>query len=178
MEEQRRKARDAHKTTNYMGADASIYEEMDPALTSEFVGYDHLEHTSDIRALVKVSGDEGKESLADVLTEEERMEGTIIVDETPFYATMGGQIGDSGVISSPKGSFTVKDTFKGESAGEDRSCGADDVRGAARGRYGYAEGGCGQEKRHCQEPQCHPPSAESAARGSGKPCGAGGMLIL
>lgn len=110
MEEQRRKARDAHKTTNYMGADASIYEEMDPALTSEFVGYDHLEHTSDIRALVKVSGDEGKESLADVLTE--GMEGTIIVDETPFYATMGGQIGDSGVISSPKGSFTVKDTFK------------------------------------------------------------------
>ena len=82
MEEQRRKARDAHKTTNYMGADASIYEEMDPALTSEFVGYDHLEHTSDIRALVKVSGDEGKESLADVLTE--GMEGTIIVDETPF----------------------------------------------------------------------------------------------
>ncbi len=110
MEEQRRKARDAHKTTNYMGADASIYEEMDPALTSEFVGYDHLEHTSDIRALVKVSGDEGKESLADVLTE--GMEGTIIVDETPFYATMGGQIGDSGVISSPKGSFTLKDTFK------------------------------------------------------------------
>ena len=110
MEEQRRKARDAHKTTNYMGADASIYEEMDPALTSEFVGYDHLEHTSDIRALVKVSGDEGKESLTDVLTE--GMEGTIIVDETPFYATMGGQIGDSGVISSPKGSFTVKDTFK------------------------------------------------------------------
>ena len=110
MEEQRRKARDAHKTTNYMGADASIYEEMDPALTSEFVGYDHLEHTSDIRALVKVSGDEGKESLADVLTE--GMEGTIIVDETPFYATMGGQIGDSGVISSPKGSFTVKDTIK------------------------------------------------------------------
>lgn len=110
MEEQRRKARDAHKTTNYMGADASIYEEMDPALTSEFVGYDHLEHTSDIRALVKVSGHEGKESLADVLTE--GMEGTIIVDETPFYATMGGQIGDSGVISSPKGSFTVKDTFK------------------------------------------------------------------
>ena len=110
MEEQRRKARDAHKTTNYMGADASIYEEMDPALTSEFVGYDHLEHTSDIRALVKISGDEGKESLADVLTE--GMEGTIIVDETPFYATMGGQIGDSGVISSPKGSFTVKDTFK------------------------------------------------------------------
>ena len=42
----------------------------------------------------------------------EGMEGTIIVDETPFYATMGGQIGDSGVISSPKGSFTVKDTFK------------------------------------------------------------------
>ena len=34
------------------------------------------------------------------------------MDETPFYATMGGQIGDSGVIYSPKGSFTVKDTFK------------------------------------------------------------------
>ena len=110
MEEQRRKARDAHKTTNYMGADASVYEEMDPALTSEFVGYDRLEHKSDIRALVQILGEEGEESLADTLTE--GMEGTIIVDETPFYATMGGQIGDAGVISSANGNFAVKDTFK------------------------------------------------------------------
>ena len=42
MEEQRNKARNAREVTNYMGADATVYDEIDPAVTSEFVGYDHL----------------------------------------------------------------------------------------------------------------------------------------
>ena len=45
MEEQRTKARNARETTNYMGADATVYDEIDPTVTSAFVGYgDHLEH--------------------------------------------------------------------------------------------------------------------------------------
>ncbi|MFR5557058.1 MAG: alanine--tRNA ligase-related protein [Coprococcus sp.] len=42
----------------------------------------------------------------------EGQEGTIFVDETPFYATMGGQEGDKGVISTVNGEFTVTDTIK------------------------------------------------------------------
>ena len=42
MEIQKKKARDARGTTNYMGADATVYEEIDPSITSEVVGYDTL----------------------------------------------------------------------------------------------------------------------------------------
>ena len=44
MEEQRNKARKARKVTNYMGADATVYEQLDAALTSRFTGYDSLEN--------------------------------------------------------------------------------------------------------------------------------------
>ena len=42
MEVQRKKARDAREVTNYMGADVTVYESIDPNVTSEFVGYEHL----------------------------------------------------------------------------------------------------------------------------------------
>ena len=42
MEEQREKARTAREVTNYMGADATVYDEIDVNVTTEFVGYDHL----------------------------------------------------------------------------------------------------------------------------------------
>ena len=50
MEEQRVKARNARKVTNYMGADATVYDEIDPAITSAFVGYDKLTNESEITA--------------------------------------------------------------------------------------------------------------------------------
>lgn len=110
MEEQRKKARSARKTTNYMGADASVYEEMDPALTSAFVGYDKLENESCVRAMVRVgTAEDEKDVVTDVLSEGEA--GTVIVDETVFYATMGGQTGDSGRIQGANGVFAVEDTI-------------------------------------------------------------------
>ena len=51
MEEQRVKARTARKVTNYMGADVTVYESIDPAITSEFVGYASLTATSKILAI-------------------------------------------------------------------------------------------------------------------------------
>ena len=52
MEEQRVKARSARETTNDMGADASVYDSIDPAVTSTFVGYDpSLTHESKITVL-------------------------------------------------------------------------------------------------------------------------------
>ena len=104
MNEQKEKARAARKETNYMGADATVYEELDPAITSVFVGYDRLEHTSRISAVTTET------EITNALTEGET--GTIITEETPFYATMGGQSADIGMIYGVEGEFTVLDTVK------------------------------------------------------------------
>ncbi len=104
MEEQRQKARSARKTTNYMGADVTVYQSIDPSVTSRFIGYDQLE--ADSRISVLTTADELVEALADGDM------GTIITDETPFYATMGGQNGDVGVIFTQNGEFAVEDTIQ------------------------------------------------------------------
>ncbi len=51
MEEQRNKARSAREVTNYMGADATVYDEIDVNVTTEFVGYDHLTFDSKVTVL-------------------------------------------------------------------------------------------------------------------------------
>lgn len=104
MDEQRRMAREARKTTNYMGADATVYDEIDPEITSKFVGYDKLENQSKVTVLTTET------ELSQALSEGER--GTIIVDESVFYATMGGQEGDCGVIKGADGEFTVETAIK------------------------------------------------------------------
>ncbi len=104
MSVQRETARTARKTTNYMGADATVYEQLDTTLTSEFVGYDNITYTSNITALTTET------DVVDIISEGNK--GTIIVDKTPFYATMGGQSGDTGVIESTTGRFAVEDTIK------------------------------------------------------------------
>ncbi|NBJ97060.1 alanine--tRNA ligase [bacterium 1xD8-48] len=104
MQKQKDTARAARKVTNYMGADVTIYESIDPAITTEFVGYDHLNYDSEITVLTTET------ELVSALTDGET--GTIIVKETPFYATMGGQSGDNGIITCPDGEFQVEDTIK------------------------------------------------------------------
>lgn len=104
MDKQRNKAREARSVTNYMGADVTVYESIAPDVTSNFVGYDTLENASDIVALTTET------ELVDALTEGER--GTIIVKETSFYATGGGQEGDTGCICTSNGLFQVEDTIK------------------------------------------------------------------
>ena len=104
MEVQRTTARKARKVTNYMGADVTVYESIDPSVTTEFVGYDKLEADSEIVVLTTET------ELVEALSDGEV--GTIIVKETPFYATMGGQQGDKGVIRTADGSFKVEDTIK------------------------------------------------------------------
>lgn len=104
MEAQRQMARNARKTTNYMGADVTIYQSIDPSVTSEFVGYEYSECAS--RITVLTTEDELVEALVDGQT------GTIFVEKTPFYATSGGQEADTGVITFGDSKFTVKDTVK------------------------------------------------------------------
>ncbi len=104
MEQQKAQAQAAHKVTNYMGADATVYESIDPSITSVFVGYDRLEHESVISVITTET------EIVDGILEGQN--ATIIVEETPFYATMGGQNADLGVIRSENGEFEVKDTVK------------------------------------------------------------------
>jgi len=90
--------------TNYMGADATVYDLIDASVTSEFVGYDKL--TADSSVIVLAGDTELVESLT------EGQNGTVFTAATPFYATMGGQEGDTGVIVGPNGKFEVKETIK------------------------------------------------------------------
>ncbi|SHM20351.1 alanyl-tRNA synthetase [Anaerosporobacter mobilis DSM 15930] len=104
MNVQRETARSAREVTNYMGADVTVYQSIDPAITSTFVGYDRLSHDSKVTVLTTES-DIVEELVAG-------QTGTIIVDETPFYATMGGQLNDAGVIKTANATFVVEDVIK------------------------------------------------------------------
>ncbi len=109
MQVQRETARSARKTTNYMGRD-DIYQKLDASLTSAFVGYDKLEAESRLTALVRLASDEeGEDEITDAVTDGEK--ACVITSETPFYGTMGGQVGDRGVIESANGKFEVEDTI-------------------------------------------------------------------
>ncbi|MBQ8683660.1 MAG: alanine--tRNA ligase [Clostridia bacterium] len=119
MEAQRKRARESRETTNYMGADATVYDRIDAALSTEFVGYDSLTASSTVAVLA------GETELADSLLEGQR--GTVFTAETPFYATMGGQEGDTGVIIGANGTFKVEETIK--------------LRGGKVGHVGVMESG-------------------------------------
>ena len=103
MEVQKETARNARAVTNYMGADATVYDQIDVSLTSQFVGYDRTCHTSLISVLTTETE----------LTEEivAGQQATILVEETPFYATMGGQEADTGWIEKDGAVFEVVNTI-------------------------------------------------------------------
>ena len=104
MEEQKQKARDNQSFSARLSTDTALYDELEESLVSEFVGYDTLQAESSVAAIAS----DGK--WQDVLSEGQ--EGTIITVKTPFYATMGGQKGDFGVIKTADGTFEVIDTVK------------------------------------------------------------------
>ena len=104
MQIQRETARKARKVTNYMGADVTVYEQLDPAMTSIFLGYDALTCDGTITAMT--TDKEVVEELS------KGQVGTIVADQTTFYATSGGQEADKGVILSDNASFEVEDVIK------------------------------------------------------------------
>ena len=104
MEEQKQKARDNQNFSTRLSADNGLYEKLNAGIVSEFIGYDTLKAEETIAAVN--NGSEWKDSL------KEGEEGTVITAKTPFYATMGGQKGDFGVIVTKNGTFDVQETVK------------------------------------------------------------------
>ena len=115
MDAQRKRARESREVTNYMGADATVYDQIDVSVTTEFTGYISLKDESEITVLASET------ELVDSLVEGQK--GTVFTAKTPFYATMGGQEGDTGVIYTENGKFQVEDTIK--------------LRGGKYGHVGY-----------------------------------------
>ncbi len=95
MEKQRTRARNARATDTYMGAEETVFHQLDPAMSTEFDGYDELMAKGKVLALVVDDEIVSEAHAGDNVA--------IIVDKTPFYAEMGGQTGDKGVIVGAEG---------------------------------------------------------------------------
>ena len=102
MDAQRERARAAREESNYMGAKDTVYNHLDPTLTTEFTGYHQLEtQNSHILALVS------KEEIVDQVKAGDEV--TLFVDITPFYAASGGQVGDTGILKTANGEVKITD---------------------------------------------------------------------
>ena len=104
MEEQKQKAREGQNFSQKLTTAAGVFDGLDDKITSEFVGYDKLTAEGKVVALATET------ELVNTLKIGET--GTLITDVTPFYATMGGQKGDFGVIRTKNGTFEVTETVK------------------------------------------------------------------
>ena len=104
MEKQRTRAREARETDTYMGAEETVFHQLPAEMATEFVGYDNNEFDGKVLALV--SGN------AVVDTASEGNDVAVIVDKTPFYAEMGGQVGDTGVIENDGCKIEITDCTK------------------------------------------------------------------
>ena len=104
MQNQRTRARAAREESNYMGNEDGILNKIPMEIDTTFVGYDSLVCESNIELLVN------DEEFVSVLKDGDR--GIIVTKETPFYAEMGGQVGDQGVIFNESFKAEVLDCKK------------------------------------------------------------------
>jgi alanyl-tRNA synthetase len=103
MDAQKKLARE-NANFSQKSAESSVFDVLPDDVTTTFTGYETLEDAGKIVALAD------SELLVNELSE--GSEGTVVVDKTPFYATMGGQKGDVGIISINGGEFEVYETVK------------------------------------------------------------------
>ena len=104
MKIQRERARSARKVSNYMGADVNTSDAINANVETEFDGYENDELKGKVEVLIN------GEEFADSLTEGNK--GILVTNTTPFYAEMGGQIGDTGMIYNDSFKAKVVDTKK------------------------------------------------------------------
>ena len=100
FEKQMQKQREQAKSASKFGVDYNKDLKLD--VNTEFDGYETLDEESSILKIIR-DGDE----VEGISTDEHAV---IVLDKTPFYAEMGGQIGDAGVLESEGNVFIVKDT--------------------------------------------------------------------
>lgn len=98
MEEQRSRGRAAASFSASLGQRIAVGNAV------SFTGYEHTAGDAKVMALFDMQGDEQQELVAG-------QAGVLILDETPFYAESGGQVGDCGVLSAANASFRVDDTL-------------------------------------------------------------------
>ena len=96
MQLQKERARAAREVDTYMGADETVYHQLDTAMVTEFTGYDGAPVTdAKVIALVVNNAVADSASAGD--------EVSVFLDKTPFYAESGGQVGDNGIIKTEMG---------------------------------------------------------------------------
>jgi len=101
MNKQREKARAAHKFGDAEKGGAKFNGEFEP---TRFTGYSALKESTRIVGIIIAN-----EGVNDIATEQK---AGIVLADTPFYAEMGGQVGDTGIIRAEGGLFTVTNTVK------------------------------------------------------------------
>ncbi|MBB6715186.1 alanine--tRNA ligase [Clostridium gasigenes] len=104
MNNQRQRARSARGESSYMGSDENPINKIDSSINTEFVGYFETEVEAKVVALA-----DDKEMKSELVKGEK---GYIVTDSTTFYAEMGGQVGDRGIIISESGEAYVYNTKK------------------------------------------------------------------
>ena len=104
MNIQRETARTARGDSKYMGADETVFNQMDAAMHTTFVGFDNLETETTLEVIANDDTLLETASCGDEIY--------VVVSETPFYAEMGGQAGDTGMIETATGKIEVTDTTK------------------------------------------------------------------
>ncbi|MCD8327759.1 MAG: alanine--tRNA ligase [Ruminococcus sp.] len=104
MEEQKERAREARGGSKYMGADETVFHQIDKSFNTEFTGYNTLTAISEISFIATDNELIEKANEGDTVY--------IVSPLTPFYAESGGQVGDIGTISTPTGKMLVIDTQK------------------------------------------------------------------
>ena len=104
MEAQRERARSARGETSYMGSEEVPINKVKADVETEFIGYTDTIGTG--KVVVLATDEEFVEELS------EGNKGYILTDKTPFYAEMGGQIGDTGIIEGENGTALVYNTKK------------------------------------------------------------------
>jgi alanyl-tRNA synthetase len=104
MKAQKELARSNQNFSAKLTTDQALFDKLDASLVSTFTGYDRITDSDKVLAIA------GESVLKEVLEAGE--EGTVITGKTPFYATMGGQKGDRGVIKTANGTFEVYETVK------------------------------------------------------------------
>jgi alanyl-tRNA synthetase len=104
MEEQRQRARAARVDSKAFDQAVAMHELLNGVPGTKFLGYESIE--AEGKVLVLVIEGEKVDAISD------QASAYLVLDQTPFYAESGGQVGDTGIITGPKGSAVVKDTQK------------------------------------------------------------------